>query len=141
MHNHSCVVVHPSPTDLARQLHAALERGAHGDELRDLFTDDAITLEHPNQLKPSGATADLATMLAASAAGASLLATQRYEIRDAIEQGDTAAIRLEWRGVIAQDAGPFRAGQELVAHIAQFVSARDGRIAAIETFDCYEPFG
>jgi hypothetical protein len=32
------------------------------------------------------------------------------------------------------------AGQQLRAHIAQFVSTRDGRISKIETYDCYEPF-
>ena len=42
---------------------------------------------------------------------------------------------------MARDVGLFRAGQELVAHIAQFVRVRDGRVASIETYDCYEPFG
>lgn len=40
----------------------------------------------------------------------------------------------------ANPAPNFRAGQTLTAHIAQFISTRDGRIASIETFDCYEPF-
>jgi ketosteroid isomerase-like protein len=37
------------------------------------------------------------------------------------------------------DAGPFRAGQQLVAHIAGLLTVRGGRIAEHETFDCYEP--
>lgn len=129
-----------SPLDVARALHAALEAGRHGEDLRPLFTGDATTLEHPNRIKPNGATSDLATMLAASTAGAGLLSAQRYEVRDAVEVGDLAILRLRWTGTVARDVGPFRADQELVAHIAQFVRARDGRVASIETYDCYEPF-
>jgi ketosteroid isomerase-like protein len=44
------------------------------------------------------------------------------------------------QGIAASDAGPFRAGQELTAYIAQFVMVRDRRIVEIETYDCYEPF-
>jgi ketosteroid isomerase-like protein len=131
----------PSSLAVARALHEALEAGHHGDELRPLFTDDATTLEHPNRLKPGGATSDLAAMLAASTAGAGLLSAQRYEVRDALEVGDLAVLRVRWVGVVSRDIGPFRAGQELVAHIAQFIRARDGRVASIETYDCYEPFG
>lgn len=49
-------------------------------------------------------------------------------------------MRSTWTGEIATDAGPFRAGQQLTAHVAQFIDVRDGRIASIETYDCYEPF-
>ncbi len=123
-----------------RRLHAALEAGAHGEELRDLFTEDAVTVERPNLLNPGGAETPLEKMLAASSAGAGLLERQRYDVADIVERGDTAAVRLTWTGVIARDAGPFRAGQMLTAHIAQFATVRDGRIASIETYDCYEPF-
>lgn len=36
--------------------------------------------------------------------------------------------------------GAWREGQNLTAHIAQFIETRDGLVASIETFDCYEPF-
>ena len=129
-----------TPVEAIRALHAALEAGKHGEELRPFFTEDAFTLEHPNLLKPKGARTPLAQMLAASTAGAGLLARQRYEVHDAIEHGDTAIVRLTWTGVVAKEAGPFRPGHELVARIAQCARVRDGRIASIETYDCYEPF-
>ena len=129
-----------SPIDIARALHAALEAGKHGSELRHLFTEDAQTIEHPNLVKPAGGTAGLDRMLAASEAGATLLAKQAYDVRSAVEHGSTAIVRLTWTGVIARSVGPFREGQVLTAHIAQFIDTRDGRIARIETFDCYEPF-
>lgn len=127
-------------THPALRLYAALEAGTNGEQLRDLFTPDATTTEHPNLITPAGALRDLEQVLAGSVAGAGLLAGQRYDVHDLREAGDTAAIRLTWTATIARDAGPFAAGQQLTAHIAQFVRIEGERIAAIETYDCYEPF-
>jgi ketosteroid isomerase-like protein len=129
-----------SPIAIARALHAALEAGKHGEALRPLFTDDAVTVERPNLVKPGGATSPLDQMLRASTAGAGLLSRQRYAVHSAIEQGELAVLRLTWTGEIARNLGPFHEGQQLTAHIAQFIETRDGRIARIETYDCYEPF-
>ena len=49
-------------------------------------------------------------------------------------------MRLTWSGTVCADVGAFAAGQQLTAHIAQFITVRDGRISAIATYDCYEPF-
>ena len=129
-----------SPISIARALHAALEAGTHGEDLRPLFTEDAVTVERPNLIKPRGATTELDAMLKASTAGASLLSAQKYEVHSAIEHGPVAIVRLTWTAEIAHDVGSFRKGQVLTAHIAQFIETRDGRVARIETFDCYEPF-
>lgn len=129
-----------TPIATARALHSALEAGASGEALRALFTANAIALEHPNAIRPKGGTATLDEMLSASAAGAKLLGKQSYELVDAVAQGDLAILRVLWTGTIASDAGPFRAGQELRAHIAQFITTEGERISRIETFDCYEPF-
>ncbi len=72
--------------------------------------------------------------------GAGLLREQRYHVRDAMEVGDVAILRVTWTAVVAREVGPFREGQGLTAHLAQFIGVRDGRIASIETYDCYEPF-
>jgi ketosteroid isomerase-like protein len=129
-----------SPVAVARALHGALEAGVHGTALKDFFTEDARTIERPNLIKPRGAEIALEQIMANSTAGAGLLAQQRYELIDAVAHDDLAILRLLWTGTIARDVGPFRAGQQLRAHIAQFVSTRDGRISKIETYDCYEPF-
>lgn len=125
---------------IVNALYRALEDGKHGAELSRLFTDDMLMIERPNLIKPKGAQATRAHMLANSAAGASLLSRQTFAVHSAIEHGDTVIVRLLWTGTIARDAGPFHAGQELTAHVAQFIQLKDGRIAAIETYDCYEPF-
>lgn len=129
-----------SALELARSLHEALVAGHHGEDLRPLFTDDAVTIEHPNLLNPDGATMQLEEMLAGATAGARLLARQRYDVHQAIDRDEEAVLRLSWTGVVARDAGPFAEGQELCAHIVQFIRTRDGRIHEIETYDCYEPF-
>ena len=129
-----------SPIAAVRALHQALEEGKHGQDLMGFFTPEAVTVEQPNALKPSGAEATLEQMLKNSTTGAGLLSQQRYDIVDAIAHGDTAIVRLVWTGTIAADVGKFSGGQQLRAHIAQFVSTRDGRISRIETYDCYEPF-
>lgn len=128
------------PIEITRRLHAALEAGDHGEALRALFTPEPFTIEHPNALKPAGARTALDDMLAASTAGAGMLASQRYEIRHAVAEGTRAALALRWVGVIAADVGPFRAGQELIAEIAQFVDTDGERIRSIETYDCYQLF-
>jgi ketosteroid isomerase-like protein len=129
-----------SPIQIARSLYAALEAGKHGEELRAHFTDDAVTVERPNLIKPGGAAADLESMLAASRAGVGLLARQTWDVRSAIEHGPLAIVRLTWTAEVGRDIGLFRKGQRLTAHIAQFVETRDGRVARVETYDCYEPF-
>jgi ketosteroid isomerase-like protein len=126
-----------TPEEVVRALYATLERG---ESLAKLFTEDARTIEHPNRLKPKGAVSPRDVMIANSEVGASILATQRYDVHSVLALGDVVAVRLTWSGVLARDAGSLRAGQSLVAHVAQFVQVREDRIASIETYDCYEPF-
>lgn len=120
--------------------YSAIEQGRHGDALSRFLAPDAVTVERPNALVPSGRVSDRAAMLAASSAGAALLSRQGYEVLSLVEVDDTVAVRLTWRGVVREDVGRFRAGQELTAHIAQFVRVCGGLIEHIETYDCYEPF-
>jgi len=80
-------------------------------------------------------------MLAGHEAGARLLARQAFEIGSILDVGSTVVVRLRWTGLVARAAGPLHQGQVLTAHVAQFVETRGGRIASIETFDCYERDG
>lgn len=119
--------------DALHDLHRALEAGQSGEQLRRFFTADAVTVEHPNLIKPAGARTPLDAMLTAAAAGADLLSSQKYDVHSTLRCGDITIVRLTWTGVL-------RTGERLVAHIAQFAETRDGLISSIETFDCYEPF-
>lgn len=126
--------------NVVRSFYAAIEEGRHGDQLAAFLAPVARTIEHPNALVPTGRVSDRATMLANSTAGAGLLASQTYQVQSLVEVDGMVAVRLTWTGAIAQNAGPFTAGQQLTAHIAQFIRVRDGLIEEIETYDCYEPF-
>jgi ketosteroid isomerase-like protein len=110
------------------------------DALAALIDEHAEFVEHPNRLVPAGRRRDRAATLEAFAAGKGLLARQELAVHELVSSGETVAARLTWRGLLAIDAGPLPAGTELAAEIAQFITVRDGRIARLETFDCYEPF-
>ena len=73
-------------------------------------------------------------------AGRSLLREQAFDGHEVVTSGHRAAVRATWRGVVGTDAGPFRADQELRAHVAALLTVRGGRVVEHETFECYEPF-
>ena len=102
---------------------------------------DAEQVEYPSAIRPTGSRRPLADMLAASEQGAGLLSAQSYDVVSYLEQGDTAAVQLTWRGTLAVPMGTVPAGSELVAHVGAFYAfAPDGRIARQSSYDCYEPF-
>jgi len=70
-----------------------------------------------------------------------MLESHRFEVHSHLVQEDIVASRITWRGRMAIDAGQLCAGTELVAHISQHTTVRDGRIWRTESCDCYEPFG
>jgi hypothetical protein len=79
---------HESPNvRAALALPRALERGMHGEALRDLYSDDVVSTEHPNPISTRGSASDPDHIISASTVGASFLAHQRYLIRDVHEDG------------------------------------------------------
>jgi ketosteroid isomerase-like protein len=109
------------------------------DDLRPLISADARVTEHPNAITPNGAVRDLDATLAGFRAGKSLLAAQKFDVHEVLTCGGRAAVRATWRGIVGVDAGPYRAGQRLTAHVAALLTVRDGLVVDHETFDCYEP--
>jgi ketosteroid isomerase-like protein len=109
-------------------------------DLAPLLHPDLQVTEHPNAISPRGAVRGLDETLAGFHAGKALLRAQDFEVHEVLTSQERAAVRATWRGVVGLDAGPFRAGQELVAHIAALLTIRDDLVIEHETFDCYEPF-
>ncbi len=58
----------------------------------------------------------------------------------ALEQGDRLALQAIWTGVLAVPLGNVPAGGTLRAHLVMFFTFRDGRIAKLSNYDCFEPF-
>jgi predicted ester cyclase len=118
----------------------AVEDFAPADVLASFFTDDVVQREYPNRLFAGGRQHDLAAMLAASSRGRQILQSQRYELRNAIVQGDRLAAEIEWTGVLRSGFGPVPAGATMRAALGMFFTFRGGKIASIHNYDCYYPF-
>jgi ketosteroid isomerase-like protein len=127
--------------EVVRRYYAVVsDLGSTEDELRALLSPDVRVVEHPNAVTPLGAVRDLQAILTGFRAGKSLLSEQDFEVREVLTAGERAAVRAAWRGTVGVDAGPYRAGLELMADVAALLTVRDGLVVDHETFDCYRPW-
>jgi len=130
-----------SPAEIVdRYITAVSDAGAPPDAVADLLHPQYVFREWPNAIAPAGRERDRAEALAALAHSRGLLERGGFEVHEHVVHGDTVVSRMTWRGVLAVDAGPLKAGMELTAHVSQHSTVRDGRIWRTESFDCYEPF-
>src|SRR5690349_8043320 len=97
-------------------------------ELRGVVHPEARFVEHPNPVVPAGAVRDVEGTLAGFAAGKALLSSQEFQIHEILVAGERAAVRATWRGTVARDAGAFRVGTALEAHMAGWLTVRDGKV-------------
>ena len=109
-------------------------------ELDRLIHPDYTFREWPNTINPDGTARDRATSIQGVAAARRILAGHRFDVLEHVVSGDTVISRMTWRGTMAVDAGPLKAGEELVAHVSQFTTIRDGQVFRTVRYDCYEPF-
>ena len=109
-------------------------------ELDALFDDALVQVEHPNTFSPTGGRHDKAAMLAGVQRGANLLTEEHYTAQEVLAMGDRIACRLRWRGHLAVELGAQPAGSVLEAHLALFLTVRDGRIVELTNYDCITPF-
>ncbi|GGL94074.1 nuclear transport factor 2 family protein [Nakamurella endophytica] len=111
------------------------------EDLRPLLHGRLRVTEHPNAVTPAGAVRDLERTVHGFRAGKALLRDQVFDVHEVLTSGNRAAVRATWRGTVGVDAGPYRNGQQLVAHVAALLTVHDGQVVEHETFDCYEPLG
>ena len=131
-----------SPADAVRAYFAVVaDVDSTESDLRDVLHPDAVFVEHPSPMAPHGRTHGLDGMLADFVSGKSLLAEQDIEVRSLLVEGDRVAVQSTWTGVMAHDVGALAAGTRLTAHMAGFLTVKDGLVVRHETYDCYEPFG
>ena len=96
-------------------------------------------LEHPNRINPAGVRYDRAALRAAGERGMAVMASERYEIRQMIVEGDRAAVLIAWSGTLAVAAGPLPAGHVMRAQICTIIEVKDGLVWRQEQYDCFEP--
>jgi ketosteroid isomerase-like protein len=127
--------------ELVRRYYSVVsDLSSTAEDLAPLLAADLTVIEHPNALIPAGAQRNLEQTLEGFRRGKALLREQDFTVHDVIVDGNHAAARATWRGMIGTQAGPFHDGQELVAHVAAILTISGGVITRHETFDCYEPF-
>ncbi|HEV8362086.1 MAG TPA: nuclear transport factor 2 family protein [Gemmatimonadaceae bacterium] len=124
----------------ARAYLTAIERGATGNELAAFFTEDVVQQEFPNRLMPNGATRNLVQILEGAERGQAILSSQRYEVLNAIESGETVVLEVRWTGTMAVAVAGLPAGGEMRARFAVFLDYRSGKIARQRNYDCFDPW-
>ena len=129
-----------SNLELALSFVRAVERGAPGEALFQFLHPDITQEEFPNRLFPKGAHRDAKALRESSERGQQVLSAQRYEVLNALASGDLVALELDWTGTLKMAVGSLPVGGTLHARIGQFLTFRDGRIASIRNYDCYDPF-
>ncbi|HYF61329.1 MAG TPA: nuclear transport factor 2 family protein [Herpetosiphonaceae bacterium] len=118
----------------------AIEQGATGAALARFYDPEVIQEEFPNRLMANGARRDLAEILAGAERGQKVLTSQRYEVLNALVQGDEVALEMQWTGILAVGLGTLAAGDAMRARISSFITLRDGKIISQRSYDCFEPW-
>lgn len=104
------------------------------------YAPDVVQRELPNRLVPDGATRDLAALREGVEKGKRVVAEERYELLNAVENGDQVACEVMWRARLNVALGALAAGEEMRAHLAMFITWREGKIVSQRNYDCFEPF-
>lgn len=118
----------------------AIEEEAPVETLRAFFTDDVEQVEFPNRLVPTGATRDLAALLAGNEKGRKVVGQQRYEVTSVVARGDAVTVELIWTATLKIPIGALAAGETMRARFAIFVELVDGKIRRQRNYDCFDPF-
>lgn len=119
---------------------AAIEAGAGAEQLAAFFTPDAQQREFPNRLVPAGAERGLADLLAGRERGRQVVEDERYEVHDALVDGDRVAVELTWTARLRVPLGAARPGDRMHARCGVFFTLADGRIARQHNYDCFSAF-
>jgi ketosteroid isomerase-like protein len=130
-----------SPTMTTRDIVTAYIQAVEAqnvDEVDRLMHPEIENLEHPNKMLPAGKRYDLAAMRAAGERGRAVMASQRFEIRSMIVEGNRAAVQIAWSGTLGVAAGPLPAGHVMRAQVCSIIELKDGKVWRQEQYDCFE---
>jgi ketosteroid isomerase-like protein len=130
-----------SNLELARRYLATMESGSADAKLA-FFAPDVIQEEFPNRITPTTRSRDLAGLRDGIEKGSSIMASERYEILNAVAGADSdqVALEVQWSGTLATGLGPLPAGAVMRARLAIFLEFREGKIVRQRNYDCYEPW-
>ena len=126
--------------DTIRALFDAIQGKRADLDIASFYTPDVIQDEFPNRFVPNGIRRDLKAIREASERGKGVMKEQTLEIVNTVSSGNTVVVEAKWTGTLAIDAGSIPKGTVMRARFAQFYEFRDGRIAAMRNYDCFEPW-
>ena len=126
--------------ETARRYLRAIEQGEDFERLVAFYTSDVVQHEYPNQLVAQGAERGLPELRQAAAQGRQVVASQRYEIRNALASGDWVALEVTWSAVLKVPVGTIPVGGQMRANFGVFLQFRHGKIARQHNYDCFDPF-
>jgi len=101
----------PDNLERARQYLRAIENGASFDTLAEFYSPDVLAQWFPHLLSPKGESRDLTAMRMAAEQGKKVMASQSYEIRHAVSDGDHVALEVDWLATLAVPHGSVPAGR------------------------------
>lgn len=128
--------------DKVKVAHRMLLAIETGDEatLRAVYAEDAVQVEHPNQLKKKGDRRGLDKMMADLKRGKALLRSEHYEVVEATAAGDKVALQVKWTGVVNMAVGALKAGDSMICESGIFLRFQGDRIIEQHNYDCFEDF-
>ncbi|HVS59225.1 MAG TPA: nuclear transport factor 2 family protein [Gemmatimonadaceae bacterium] len=125
---------------IARKYLEALENRAEGSALAEFFTNDVVQEEFPNRLQPIGVHRELNVILDAAKKGKKTLRAQKFDVLNAIVDGDSVALEIHWSGYLAVPVDTLPADSEMRAHLSVWLEFRDGKICRQHNYDCFDPW-
>jgi ketosteroid isomerase-like protein len=69
-----------------------------------------------------------------------VIASQSYEIVNAIASGNTVVLEAIWTATLALGFGSLAPGDTMRARFAQFLEFRGGLIVRVRNYDCFDPW-
>jgi ketosteroid isomerase-like protein len=105
--------------------------GSHDlDRVAAFLHPEVQVTEHPNKLNAAGKTYDAAALREAGERGKAVMASERYDVRAIVCEGDRAVAQILWTGTLKD-------GREMRAHICSAIELRDGKVYRQEQYDCF----
>jgi ketosteroid isomerase-like protein len=104
------------------------------------YAEDILQEEFPNQLVPAGTARTMADLKAANARGQNVMRSESYEIVSLVEQADTVACEIIWKGVLAVPLRSLKPGDTMTARFAAFFEFEGDKIRRQRNYDCFDPF-
>jgi ketosteroid isomerase-like protein len=126
--------------ELTKRFLHAIESGAAEETVMAFYAPDVVMEEFPNRFMPQGKRSNLAEMREAFRRGRHVMASQRYEVLNAVVSGNQVVVEFAWTGTLAVPVASLSAGSQMRARCVVFLEFRDGLIAAHRQYDCYDPW-